>query len=295
MTSEELPTNQPVFQQLPGITLRQLEVFHVVCRERSYANAALELRSGRANIKRVCQDFEAAVGRALFVENADRTLEPTAFAMGLLGQAGPLSRGLRRLGENVRSLHEKGRILRFAATGEFFKGGPFTDFLARLKISDAFRPCFLRIETKRHRTALLNVECDVYFGVGLGETDRLDCVDLGPIPWKIQTGPRHRGGQPAKPADLKPGKWWIVDTGDAEVSSSMLDVFHKAGAKGGKILTEESGHEPAADETVFIPDLSTRHAAAVSKKWPCHRFSAVLRKNHPYSELLPRLKGAALS
>jgi hypothetical protein len=45
---------------LPGITCRQLEVFSVTCKERSYANAALELQSTRANIKRVCQEFEKA-------------------------------------------------------------------------------------------------------------------------------------------------------------------------------------------------------------------------------------------
>jgi uncharacterized metal-binding protein len=49
---------------LPEITYRQLEVFSVTCKERSYANAALELHSTRANNKRVCQDFERAVGRA---------------------------------------------------------------------------------------------------------------------------------------------------------------------------------------------------------------------------------------
>lgn len=292
MTPEETPTKQPVFQQLPGITLRQLEVFHVVCREGSYANAALELRSTRTNIKRVCQDFEVAVGHPLFGENPDKTLEPTAFALGLLGQIGPLSRGLRRLGENVRSLHEKGRILRFAAAGEFFKGGPFTDFLARVKISDTFRPCFLRIETNRHRTALLNVECDVYFGVGLSASDRLDCVALGPIPWKFQPGPRYRGGHLATPADLKPGKWWIADVGDPDVSSRMLDEFHAAGAKNGRIL---GGNDEAADdEIVLSPDATARHVPTVRDSWPCHRFSAVLRKNHPYSELLPRLTGAAV-
>src|SRR5687768_7741687 len=122
----------PDFQGLPNITFRQLEVFHTVCREGSYANAALELRSTRANIKRVCDDFEKAVGRPLFEEESGRELRPSPFAQGLMGQTGPLSRGLRRLGENVRSQHESGRILRFAAAGEFFKGGLFTDFLARL-------------------------------------------------------------------------------------------------------------------------------------------------------------------
>ena len=80
---------------LPEITYRQLEVFSVVCRERSYANAALELHSTRANVKRVCQEFEQVVGRQLFEEGPDRTLVPTAFALGLLVQIGPLSRSLR--------------------------------------------------------------------------------------------------------------------------------------------------------------------------------------------------------
>lgn len=278
--------NHPDFQGLPNITFRQLEIFRVVCREASYANAALELRTTRANIKRVCEDFEKAVGRPLFEEGPNRTLQPTLFAQGLLGQISPLARSLRRLGETVKSLHEKGRILRFAAAGEFFKGGLFTDFLARLKISDSFRPCFLRIETKRFRTALLNAECDVYFGVGIGASDRLDQVNLGPIPWRIAC----KGNPPATPADLPPGKWWIADAGETEAAARLIEEFHAAGARGGRILTDA---KPAADEVVFTHDTTARHPADAC--WPMFRFSAVLRKHHPYTELLPRLTSAAIS
>ena len=283
-------SQQPDIQGLPNITFRQLEVFRVVCREASYANAALELRSTRANIKRVCDDFEKAVGRSLFVEGPNRTLEPTSFALGLLGQISPLSRSLRRLGETVRSLHEKGRILRFAAAGEFFKGGLFTDFLARLKISDTFRPCFLRIETKRFRTALLNAECDVYFGVGIIASDRLDMVNLGPVPWTIATGARHRGKPPTRPADLPPGKWWIADGGETEATAKLLEGFHAAGAKGGRILTDSN---PAEDEMVFSYDTTARAASVAA--WPMFQFSAVIRKHHPYTELMPRLTDVAVS
>ena len=282
----------PDFQGLPNITFRQLEVFRVVCREASYANAALELRSTRANIKRVCEDFEKAVGRPLFDEGSNRTLCPTAFAQGLLGQVSPLSRGLRRLGDTVRDLHQKGRILRFAAAGEFFKGGLFSDFLARLKIADTFRPCFLRIETKRFRTALLNAECDVYFGVGITVTDRLDLVNLGPIPWKIETGSRYKRKPPATPADLPPGKWWIAGAGETEATAQILQAFHAAGAKGGRILIDA---EPAADEVVFSHETTARHSTATDAAWPMLQFSAVLRKHHPYTELMPRLTGAAIS
>ncbi len=279
-------SKQPDFQGLPNITFRQLEVFRVVCREASYANAALELRSTRANIKRVCEDFEKAVGRPLFAEGPNRTLQPTLFAQGLLGQISPLSRSLRRLGDSVKSLHEKGRILRFAAAGEFFKGGLFTDFLGRLQISDSFRPCFLRIETKRFRTALLNAECDVYFGVGIIASDRLDLVNLGPIPWRIDC----KGEPPTKPADLPPGKWWIADAGETEATARLIEEFHSAGAMGGRILTDA---RPADDEVVFSHDTTAPHSAAAT--WPMFRFSAVLRKHHPYTELLPRLTGSANS
>ncbi|MES2440476.1 MAG: LysR family transcriptional regulator [Verrucomicrobiota bacterium] len=290
--NETTQKTQPDFLCLPNITFRQLEVFCVVCREASYANAALELRSTRANIKRVCDDFEKAVGRPLFDEGPNRTLVPTPFAQGLISQVNPLSRGLRRLGESVKAQHEKGRILRFAAAGEFFKGGLFTDFLARLQISDAFRPCFLRIETKRFRTALLNAECDVYFGVGIIASDRLDLIDLGPIPWKIEAGSGRKGKLPAKPADLPAGKWWIANAGETEATSKVLEAFQAAGAKGGRILVDQT---PAADEIVFSHETTARHSTASDAIWPCFQFSAVLRKHHPYSELMPRLMGAALA
>ncbi len=284
---------QPDYQRLPNITFRQLEVFRLVCREESYANAALELKNTRANVKRVCDDFEKAVGRPLFEDGPDRDVIPTAFALGLLGQISPLSRGLRRLGESVKHLHEEGRILRFAAAGEFFKGGLFSDFLGRLRISDSFRPCFLRIETKRSRTALLNAECDVYFGAGISASDRLDLVHLGPIPWRVELGENFKGPLPKSPADLPDGKWWLSGAAESDSSALLLEAFHDRGAKGGKILTNPSDKPPATDHIVFYHDTTTRHGG--DDIWPCYQFSAVLRKHHPYSELLPRLRGAALS
>jgi len=291
--NEVPPKKQPDFQGLPNITFRQLEVFRVVCREESYANAALELRSTRANIKRVCDDFENAVGRPLFEEGPERGVRPTPFAVGLLGQISPLSRSLRRLGETVKTLHGEGRILRFAAAGEFFRGGLFTDFLGRLQISDSFRPCFLRIETKRSRTALLNAECDVYFGVGIGASDRMDLVNLGPIPWQIQAGKEFNGALPTTPVDLPEGKWWLSEGGEPESSAALLEAFHACGAKGGRILTGSSDESRSADHIVFFHNSTARHDG--NGNWPCYQFSAVLRKHHPYSELLPRLKGAAIS
>lgn len=282
---------QPDFQGLPNITFRQLEVFCVVCREASYANAALELRSTRTNVKRVCDEFQRAIGRPLFDEGPDRTLLPTLFAQGLINQVSPLTRGLRRLGESVKNLHEKGRILRFAAAGEFFRGGMFSDFLARLQISDTFRPCFLRIETDRFRTALLNVECDVYFGVGITATERLDLVNLGPVPWKISVGAQSTGPVPSQPDELPAGKWWITETGEPEANAQILKAFHAAGAKDGRI---QSDQVPAPDEIVFTHESTSRHSPTANHRWPCFQFSAALRKNHPYSELMPRLMGCAL-
>ncbi len=285
----------PDIDQLPGLTLRQMEVFFTVCREGSFANAALELRSTRSNVKRVCEDFQEAVGRPLFEEGPDRTLLPTTFSKELLAQTGALSRSLRQLVEGVRSLHDKGRILRFAAAGAFFKGGLFTDFLARLKISDAFRPCFLRIEPGRFRTALLNAECDVYFGAGISASDRLEVVNLGGIPWAFKAGAGYAARIPAHPADLIAGKWWLRETGDPSASENVLEALHQAGATDGRILKEASTEKPATDEIILHHDISSPVRPGGCDDWPCFRFSAVLKKQHPYSELMPRLTGAALA
>ncbi len=282
----------PDFHGLPNITFRQLEVFCFVCRESSYANAALELRSTRANVKRVCEDFAKAIGRPLFSEGPNRSLQPTPFAQGLLTQISPLSRSLRRLEDSARRQHEKGRILRFAASGDFFKGGLFTDFLARLQIADSFRPCFLKIEPKRFRTALLNAECDVYFGAGVQPSDRLDAVNLGRIPWRFDRGSANQGKLPDTPADLPDGKWWIAGCGEIETAEEMLGKLHAAGARNGKLLTDSRSTPP--DGIILTPETATAAPEANGIHWPCFEFSAVLRKHHPYSELLPRLTGAAL-
>jgi DNA-binding transcriptional LysR family regulator len=288
--SESSQTPHPDFQGLPSITFRQLEVFCIVCREGSYANAALELRSTRTNIKRVCEDFEKAVGRQLFTEGPDRMLLPTPFAKELLGQTSALSRGLHRLGESVRSLHEKGRILRFAAAGEFFRGGLFTDFLTRLKISESFRPCFMRIESDRFRQALLGAECDVYFGAGITASDRLEIVHLGPIPWKFQSGPTYSSSQPSVPADLVPGKWRVAEAGDPEAGALVLAAIHSAGALDGRMLGDDTATD---DEIVLRHDTSRAHSMRDDQNWPHYQFSAVLKKHHPYSELMARLMAAA--
>lgn len=294
------PLPQPGAQALPEITYRQLEVFSVTCKERSYANAALELHSTRANIKRVCQEFEVAVGRPLFEEKPDRSLVPTPFGAGLLAQVGPLSRSLRKLGEGVRNLHESGRILRFAAGGEFFRGGLFTEFLATLKIADLFRSCFVRIEVKRFRTALLNAECDVYFGIGLGGADRLEAVDLGPVPWKILRHPESKGPLPVAPADLGKSPWWIAEAGEPEVATTLLEAFHQAGGQGGVVLAESEVAAWSTDPSrippvtlLFIPETTVGLKDRNAGSWPTYRLTACLRRNHPYAELQPRLLAAA--
>lgn len=288
----------PKVDSLPDITYRQLEVFSVVCRERSYAHAALELHSTRANVKRVCKEFEGVVGRPLFEEAPDRSLVPTPFGSELLSYVSPLSRVLRKLGDGVRGLHESGRILKFAAAGEFFKGGLFTDFLATLQVGDLFRSCFLRIEVKRFRPALLNAECDVYFGVGLDPADRLDSVDLGPVPWKISVG--GGGGHPSVPADLKGRNWWIAEVGESNAASLLLEQFRELGADGGAVLGEAEtemwlstpGAIPVGN-VFFAPDITVGLKGRDTGNWPSYRLTASLRRNHPYAELKPRLIEAA--
>lgn len=291
--SQASPRSQPDFNGLPNMTFRQLEVFRLVCREESYANAAIELHSTRANVKRVCEDFEKVVGRPLFTEGPARELIPTPFARELISQISPLSRGLRALGETVRNLHQEGRVLRFAAAGELFRGGLFTDFLARLQISDRFRPCFLRVEPERCRTALLNAECDVYFGAGIGASDRLDQIQLAPISWRIEPGPRFKGPLPNGPDELPRDRWWITEGCDPESAAALLAEFHSRGASGGRVLPVSPADTPAPDDIVLRHDTTVRHSG--DKVWPTYRFSALIRKHHPYTELLPRLKGAAIS
>ena len=287
------PRSQPDFNGLPNMTFRQLEVFRLVCREESYANAAIELHSTRANVKRVCEDFEKVVGRPLFTEGSARELSPTPFARELIGQMSPLSRGLRTLGETVRNLHQEGRVLRFAAAGELFRGGLFTDFLARLQISDRFRPCFLRVEPERCRTALLNAECDVYFGAGIGASDRLDQIHLAPIDWQIEPGASFKGPLPSGPEELPSNHWWITEGCDPESAAALLAEFQSRGAVGGRILSQVQTESPSHEDIVLRHDTTVRHSG--DQAWPTYRFSALIRKHHPYTELLPRLQGAAIS
>jgi len=195
-------------------------------------------------------------------------------------------------------LHQAGRILRFAAAGEFFRVGLFTDFLSTLQLTDLFRSCFVRIEVKRFRTALLNAECDVYFGIGLGAADRLEAVDLGPVPWTILHHPALH--LPTIPADLAGNDWWIAAAGEPETATALLEAFRQAGAKGGAVLPESEAAAYAADPAslpagtcVFLPETTVGMRGRDPGVWPAYRLTACLRRNHPYAELKPRLMTAA--
>ncbi|MBK1884472.1 LysR family transcriptional regulator [Luteolibacter pohnpeiensis] len=282
-----------------GITFRQLEVFRLLCVERSYASVAVERRTNRAAIKRICRDLEKAVGRKLFEETADRQLVPTHFAEGLLIEAGTLYRSLRRMHEGVRAIHQSGRTLRFAAASGFFKGGLFTEFLSKLDLNGHFQSSFLRIETNRYKSALLSAECDVYFGAALEISERLDSVDLGPIPWRI----RHGSHPPKSPEELRGSNWSIVDAGEPGTAAEVLDQFHQAGATGGSVISLEEAKEielkegsEAKNHMIFYPDHDGGKNAKMELGdpiWPAYRLSAMLRRNHPYSELKQMLITAA--
>lgn len=272
----------------------------MVCREKSYANAAVECSASRPSVKKAVKDFEAAVGRSLFVETAGKDLAATKFAQGLLVQVAPLARSLRRLGESVGALHAAGRILRAAAPGDFFKGGLFTDFLARLDLSHGFRPCFLKIEVKRFRMALLNAECDVYFGVGLREAGRLEAIDFGEVPWKALAPSGKTTGPLCSAGELRGKNWGIGAVGEPEAAQAVLDALRGAGAKCGRIVPEEEWRaiaEGAAraprTATILVPDIGHREQGAGGPRLPGYRFTAVLRRNHPYAELQPRLLSLA--
>lgn len=282
------------FEGLPEISIRQLEVFRIACHEGSYTNAAIELRTTRASVKRICSEFETAVGRQLFVENAEKILQPTEFARCLLGQMGNLSQAMRKLATCVRSLHEKGRILRFAAAGELFQGGLFTQYLRLLRINDTFRPCFQKIDSKRFRAALLNAECDVYFGFGLMDCDRLDLVDLGLVPWKI-TSQRENHPPPRHPAELSTALWGIASPDEDGAASELLAEFRAAGARGGEVLPAGLLEGKTTHEWVFRPDITAREKVAAGTPWPHFRFAAIFRKHHPYTELKHRMENVARS
>ncbi len=221
-------------------------------------------------------------------------LHPTEFARGLLGQMGNLSHAMRQLAACVRSLHEKGRILRLAAAGELFQGGLFTHYLSRLRINDTFRPCFMRIEASRFRTALLNAECDVYFGFGLVDCDRLDLVDLGPVPWQITSQGTNRQ-PPRNPAELAAAAWCVAGPDEDGPAAALLEKFHAAGAAGGEILPAGCRETETSHQWIFRPDIAAREPVGVGSPWPHYRFSAILRKHHPYPDLKSRLEGAARS
>lgn len=289
MNSNDPQTN-PELRQLPNFTLRQLEIFRSVCREGSFANAALEVRSTRANVKRLCADFEKIIGRPLFENLPDGSQQATPFAKGLLAQMGALSASLRQLEENVRRQHARGRTLRFAAAADFFQGTIFVDFLTRLGARDHFRPCFLKIEAERFPQTLIHSECDAYFGVNLEVSTRLDAVCIGFLAWLPQAPPRYELPLPESPDQLL-GQEWFVTGCTEKTGEILLEQFRKRGAQGGAWRAEHSAGVPAI---AFRPDYSRLARRAGDCPWPSLEFTATLRKQHPYSELLPWLRSAGI-
>ncbi len=267
---------------LAGVSLRQLEVFSTVVREKSYSSAAIELQMGRSALKRVCDDFEKLIGRSLLNEGKDGVVSPTVFGIGLFGGLGPLSTSLRKLEESVKQLHLAGRVLRFGAAADFFRGGLFTDYLGRLHIAENFRQCFVMVDPKSAQKSLLAAECDVYFGIGLGDTERLDKVDLGPVAWKIEVPEEVH--EPLRPADLK-GDWFLKSEGEGEMAANVLADFHGKGAEGGRLIETKDESDVGKSSVVFRADTVSPLGERSVGPWPCYRFSALLRKHHPYAHL----------
>jgi DNA-binding transcriptional LysR family regulator len=166
------------YQNLPRITFRQLEVLRAVYRERSFSNAALDLRSTRGNVKRMCGELEQILGGTLFENEESGTLEPTPFADAMVSQLNPLIRSVRKLEDAVAMMHETGRVLRLAASPELFETAWFTGFLRRFRSKCPFRVCCLMFDERRFQTALLNAECDVFLAGGMEASDKLESIDL---------------------------------------------------------------------------------------------------------------------
>lgn len=270
---------------LAGISLRHLEVFSAVVREGSYANAALDLQMSRTNAKRVCDEFARIAGRELFSDQSKENvnLVPTVFGQGVFSRLGPLATSLRKMEEGVRQLHQAGRVLRFGAAPGFFRGGLFTDYLSRLDVSGKFRSCFMKIDAKDAQKSLLAAESDVYFGIGLGESERLDLVGLGEIGWVVSTYGEGKAKLPTKPADLK-GKWVLIGESDRQVSGQILERFREAGAVGGGVVSADEVTTLEYGTVIFVADAISPLGSA-GGKWPGYQFHALMRRRHPYSDL----------
>ena len=289
--SKERAYTQRTLQDLPNLSFRHLEVLQAVQRESSYTNAAHELHTTRANIKRICSTLEKEINHKIFEENEDKTLNTTAFGMEMLSYATPLTRSLLHLGEGIRAIQRKGLILRFAACNEFFRGGAFSYILSRIHVVDLYRPCYLRIELDRYKAALLSSECDVYFGAGISTSQRLEIIHLDRVPWSFHPGSNYQAGQPKSPGDLIEGKWLIQPTGDKESSDALLKQMHKAGAKKGRILKADTPLK--GDEILIKPESSWMGLVNPQTNWPSFMFSAAIKKHHPYGELINRLNKAS--
>ena len=284
-------SNQLNLQDLPNLGFRHLEVLQMVSREASYTNAAHELHTTRANVKRICSNLEKEVGHEIFVEDDDKKLSMTRFGMELLAQAAPLTRSLLYLGEGIRAIQRKGLTLRFAASNDFFRGRSFSYILSRIEVLDLYRPCYLRIEADRFKAALLSSECDIYFGAGISTSSRLELIDLDRVPWSFHPGKKYSKGEPKTPSDLADGKWVIQPTGDEECGKAVLKELHAAGAKNGRIL--KPGKSPKDDEILLQAEISWMGLVNPQEDWPSFLFSAAIKKQHPYAELIHRLNQAS--
>ncbi|HEX5790852.1 MAG TPA: LysR family transcriptional regulator [Luteolibacter sp.] len=289
--SQDSAYNHISLQELPSLSFHHLEVLQTVQREGSYSNAALELHTNRANIKRICSNFEEELGHAIFHENEAHEVTPTALGMAILTSAAPLTRSLLHLGEGIRAIQRKGLILRFAASSDFFSGGAFSYILSRMDLVDLYRPCYLRIEVDRFNAALLSSECDVYFGAGISASQRLEIIHLDRVPWSFHPGKSYSGKNPSTPADLISGKWVVQPAGDAEAAEVVVEELSKQGAGKGRVLS--SNQSCGDDEILLRPEASWIGLVNPHPDWPSYLFSAALKKQHPYGELIARLRKAA--
>lgn len=165
MKRKDVPTGDHPFSPIARVvTLRRLEAFGQVYRDRILADAAYHLNLSTRGLDRMIRELEAAFGGPLFERKKDGCLSPTAFGERFHNDMIDLTEACQRLEQRIDAIRRSGRAFRIGSSPVVFKTPVFGRIFRELRATSDVRISYVPVAGLDAVTALTAGRCDWYVG-----------------------------------------------------------------------------------------------------------------------------------
>lgn len=286
----------PVIMQL---NMHYLRTFQAVMSNRSLANAALDLNTSYANVKRIIEAMEASLNLPLFDRSQRGQCEPTHNAHVLLDKASRFLAEAQDFERQIKNIEQQGKTLRIGAEDWFFESQYFVEFYHRLRRNPAYRATVVKIAANAGKQALESGQCDILIGSQPRASRRIQHFELPPALW-------HAGLSPEGDAPSLGEHWGLYFTSCQKHGQQLLKHIQSTHGGSGRLISAsefQAWHEQPARRG-FTAVVATAPAVIQQQarvQWqplsaehslPIH---AAFLTNHPYGNLKQVVHAATIA